>query len=302
MEKNHKLYRFLFLLMFFAIIAGLVSWFGKEYFNPIYFVGTPYMLTPLLSVCFVEKWKIKEIFNSYQLRLEKKYIWDTVKYIAYTGVLIPLLIILITYVLGNMCNLPIFGRVLSPHEPITMRIFFDTMKFEEVAVNSPVLSFLSGPHRFSIGLPVLLLGSTILGFMNVPFALGEEVGWRGFMEKNVHFPKIKKYIFIGAIWGIWHTPLILIGFNYSEHNILGILMMMIVCITLSFYFSQALHRTHSLLVPTIMHGLINASSFFLILELGNPLLGPRIGIVFVTALWVMIYINYLNNNFFCNEK
>lgn len=276
--NNNKLYYYLILLLVFAILAGVICWYGQPYFNPIYFVGAPYMLIPLLSVCIVENWKIKKIFSGFQLKIKKEYMGQTLKYIFYTGILLPLLVLVITFIVGNMCNLPVFGRVLGIHEAIDMNQFIELMKASELAADPVVPSYLYGSNRFLVGLPVMLLTGMLAGFINIPFALGEEAGWRGFMENNVHLPKRKKYVFIGTVWGVWHTPLILIGFNYGEHNLLGILMMVIACISLSFYFSQALHRTHSLLVPTIMHGLINASLIFVFFKLGNPLLGPVWGL------------------------
>lgn len=301
-DNNKKLFSFLFLLLIFAIIAGVASWYGQKYFNPIYFVGAPYMLTPFLAVCIVMNWKVKKIFSDFPLKIKRKYIGQTLKYIFYTGILLPLLLMLITFILGNVCNLPIFGRVLGLHETIDMSLFIELLKVDEPSVDSAVPSFLSGSHRFSTGLPIMLIASIVVGLLNIPFALGEEVGWRGFMEKYVYLTNVKKYIFIGAVWGVWHAPLILIGFNYGEHNLLGILMMVIACISLSFYFSQALHRTNSLMVPTIMHGLINASSIFLFFKLGNPLLGPRMGIVFVIAIWILFFIDYIINKLFSHEK
>jgi hypothetical protein len=37
--------------------------------------------------------------------------------------------------------------------------------------------------------------------------------------------KWKAYLIVGVIWGLWHAPLIAIGFNYPGMPVLGILMM-----------------------------------------------------------------------------
>lgn len=84
--KNDKLYQYLFLLLIFAIIAGVIAWLGQEYFNPIYFVGAPYMLVPFLCACIVEKGKVRKMFSEYHLKLEKRYAGQALKYVVYTGV------------------------------------------------------------------------------------------------------------------------------------------------------------------------------------------------------------------------
>jgi membrane protease YdiL (CAAX protease family) len=80
---------------------------------------------------------------------------------------------------------------------------------------------------------------------NLFFVLGEEIAWRGFLEKERFIKGAWNPLLVGIIWGLWHTPLILMGCNYGEHYIWGIPVMMVVCIVLAFYFSQALYRSGS---------------------------------------------------------
>jgi membrane protease YdiL (CAAX protease family) len=54
---------------------------------------------------------------------------------------------------------------------------------------------------------------------------GEEYGWRGYLLPQLlplgQWPAL---LLSGAIWGFWHAPLILMGFNYPQHHILGVLL------------------------------------------------------------------------------
>jgi len=52
--------------------------------------------------------------------------------------------------------------------------------------------------------------------VNTFFAFGEEYGWRGYLT-----PKLAKRLgwvgaslAVGALWGLWHTPVLLLGHNY----------------------------------------------------------------------------------------
>lgn len=63
-------------------------------------------------------------------------------------------------------------------------------------------------------LPVAMIvgiGATIL--VNIPFTLGEEVGWRGLMYPLMHklWGRNKALIASGGIWALWHLPLLISG-------------------------------------------------------------------------------------------
>ena len=53
-------------------------------------------------------------------------------------------------------------------------------------------------------------------------AFGEEVGWRGWLLTSLRplgtWPAL---IIVGVIWGLWHAPLILLGYNFARPDITG---------------------------------------------------------------------------------
>jgi len=85
--------------------------------------------------------------------------------------------------------------------------------------------------------PVAALGGGILN--SIP-CYGEERGWRGFLLPKLRDLKFgfwsRSYI-TGAIWGIWHIPLILNGHNYPQHRQLGSLLFVAIIILLSPFFT-----------------------------------------------------------------
>lgn len=130
----------------------------------------------------------------------------------------------------------------------------------------------------SIPLPFWLL-SVIQGLIagltiNAVAGFGEESGWRGFMVREYkHLNFWNASLRIGIIWGIWHAPLILMGHNYPEHNLIGVGMMTVWCILLSPLFLYVRLKTRSVIAASIMHGTLNASAGIPILYLtgGNDL-------------------------------
>jgi membrane protease YdiL (CAAX protease family) len=101
----------------------------------------------------------------------------------------------------------------------------------------------------------LLLGPLI----NIIFAMGEELGWRGFLlPKLMPLGQWKALLISGAIWGIWHAPAIAQGHNYPDHPILGILLMTVFCILLGIIIGWMYLNTRSPWVAALAHGSINA--------------------------------------------
>lgn len=105
-----------------------------------------------------------------------------------------------------------------------------------------------------IGFAVLLAP-----FINMLFALGEELGWRGFLLSNLLPLGQRRAILIsGLIWGFWHAPTVAQGFNYPGYPVLGIFMMIAFCILLGTIFSWLTLNTRSPWVAALGHGAMNA--------------------------------------------
>ncbi len=101
----------------------------------------------------------------------------------------------------------------------------------------------------------IIAGPTI----NAIAALGEELGWRGFLLKETASVGFwKSALFIGFIWGIWHAPLFLMGHNYPGFEVAGVFMMTLWCILLSPLFSYITIKANNVIAAAILHGSINA--------------------------------------------
>ncbi len=51
------------------------------------------------------------------------------------------------------------------------------------------------------------------------FIAGEEIGWRGFLQKLLidEYGKVAGILILGLVWGIWHAPIALKGYNMGSH-------------------------------------------------------------------------------------
>jgi len=134
----------------------------------------------------------------------------------------------------------------------------------------------------------LVAGYTI----NAVFALGEELGWRGYLLKALRNKKLLPVsLIIGVVWGLWHFPLILIGHNYPQHPAAGVGMMMIFCILLSPLMIYIVIKSQSVITAAIFHGINNAIGKITVLYIvgGNDLINGLCGLSgFLTLLLVNI--------------
>ena len=100
---------------------------------------------------------------------------------------------------------------------------------------------------------------TLAPLLNTVFALGEELGWRGFLLPSLlPLGQWRAILLSGVIWGIWHAPAILQGHNYPNQPILGVLMMIVFTVLMGAILSWLYLRTGSPWAPALGHGTLNA--------------------------------------------
>lgn len=101
----------------------------------------------------------------------------------------------------------------------------------------------------------LIAGATI----NLLFAFGEEIGWRGLLYKELRgFGFWRSSFFIGALWGIWHFPVIVNGHNYPQNPQVGAFLWIVICIAMSPIFTLVRDKTESVIAAALFHGTLNA--------------------------------------------
>lgn len=111
-----------------------------------------------------------------------------------------------------------------------------------------------GGLPFVLGV-VIATGLTI----NAIFALGEELGWRGYLLWELaplgFWPASAV---IGLSWGIWHAPIIVDGYNFPSFPVLGVAVMVLACLVFSPLYVYLTLRARSVLAAAFLHGVFNA--------------------------------------------
>ncbi|MGO2860365.1 MAG: lysostaphin resistance A-like protein [Brevibacterium sp.] len=112
-----------------------------------------------------------------------------------------------------------------------------------------------------IYLALIVIQTVVTAFL----AFGEEIGWRGWLLTSLRplgtWPAL---LIVGVIWGLWHAPLILLGYNFSRPDITGLAFMVGGCMMLGILFGWLRLRTGSVWPAVFAHAGLNASSGLLL--------------------------------------
>jgi membrane protease YdiL (CAAX protease family) len=150
----------------------------------------------------------------------------------------------------------------------------------------------TAPAPSTVSLSLFMASLFITPFINSIFGFGEEFGWRGYLlPKLMPLGKPVAYLLLGVIWGLWHAPLIAIGFMAPGYPILGILLMIGLTTTIGLYINELSLRYRSSILAGWIHGVFNSQSYgiwrLLFLATGNPLIGGLYGLVGLTV-WLVL--------------
>lgn len=131
----------------------------------------------------------------------------------------------------------------------------------EQARNTPYLGVIVMIQALVIG---ALINSVIL-------TISEELGWRGYLYDLWRGAGFWRYsLATGAIWGVWHAPMIyLFGHNYPDDRLLGVGMFTVFCLLLAPIMTLVRDRAQSTWAAGIFHGTFNALGALTVLMVGG---------------------------------
>jgi membrane protease YdiL (CAAX protease family) len=131
--------------------------------------------------------------------------------------------------------------------------------------------------------------------------LGEEYGWRSYLLKNLlPLGFWKANIITGVVWGLWHAPVILMGYNYGYYTITGVFLFVLVCILIGTLFNYMYIRGNSVILAAAGHGWFNGMVPSIILltgYMGKETLTAPLGLtgIVIMVLLLLIGAKFTNN-------
>jgi membrane protease YdiL (CAAX protease family) len=282
-DANRRALHFILAAYGLAWTIALVAWLlGLRYASP---AGIPlaavFMLTPATAVILLERYVYREPLASVGLRW-RGVRWGWVLTAIPLSWVVTLGTLAITAFVGNLCGVPGFGHLDFSSAGFIAHLQAFAARSYGMHADVPRL-----PFPPAVILLLCVAQSSIVGAaLNLPFTIGEELGWRGFLLKATRqLGPVLQTLLIGAVWGLWHAPLILQGHNYPGHPWSGILMMMAFTTSISYPMGRLAVRSGSVLAPAVFHGVLNPIGMAagLFIADSNPLLGSVPGVAGIAA-------------------
>lgn len=130
--------------------------------------------------------------------------------------------------------------------------------------------------------------------LSYPAFLGEEYGWRYFLQTALQerLGKRKGVLVLGLLWGIWHLPLNL--FYYSpETSFYSVINQLIVCVCYSVFFGYVYMKTENIWAISMIHFINNSLVSVLFGATGTDMVVTWQDIVLNVISSTIIYIPFL---------
>jgi membrane protease YdiL (CAAX protease family) len=209
---------------------------GMSLQNPLFqLIAVPGTFSPAVAALVVRKWITREGFADAGLRVNLHQ-W---RYYLVAWFL-PLAVALIILILASCLGLS---------EPD-----YSLLRFAKYCMGG--LELPSPPAYIWAVIPVQLLIGALLG---TPLLWGEEFGWRSYLQLRLFEGRpLLAAIITGLIWGVWHYPLNLRGYNYPDDRILGLMVFPVGTILLSIIFGWLRQRTGSIWAASLAHSATNS--------------------------------------------
>ena len=274
--------------LIFLLITYALSWttafvyfaLGGSLFSPSFIViAILFMFTPMLSAIIVQKVIYREKVLSplgVSFRINKWF---------FVGWLLPPFIVLAAT--GVSLLMPGVEFSSDPTVSNVVQFVSKNATGDRMAELKRQISKMPiHPFWFAL-ISGLIAGVTI----NAVAGFGEELGWRGLLQKELAWLGFwKSSWLIGLVWGVWHLPFIIHGYNYPGHPVAGVFMMILWTFLFAPLIAYVRLKARSVIAAAIMHGTLNAvAGIPFVVTCGGDSL--TLGILGVPGILVLVLLN-----------
>jgi len=256
------------------LLVGLYFALGGTWTMPgSLILSVVYMFVPMTVALVVQKGLYKAAVKGplrINFRPNRWFVtaWLLPPAIALATIGVSVLLPGVSFTTGIDAMLERFQNVLTPEQVEQMK-----QQAESLPIHPFWLALVQG----------LIAGVTI----NAVAAFGEELGWRGLLQRELsHLGFWRSSAMVGVIWGIWHAPVIIQGYNYPQHPLAGVAMMTVFTLLWSPLLGYVTLKSRSVIAAAIAHGTLNGSAGIPLLVIvgGNDLTVGMTGLAGFAAL------------------
>lgn len=271
-------------LAWFLAIAFLPAWISWEAairlgVDPLSWrmqlFAAPGAFCPALATFVVRKWITREGFGDLKLSLRSG------RWALYLAAwLLPLMVI------ATMSGEALAAGLGAPDFTLTTAIAAQSKERGVGALQ---------------GMGLLIVPQTMLAALILtPVLFGEEFGWRGYLQRRL-FPErpVASAAATGVVWGVWHWPLTLRGYNYPDHPLLGSALFVVVAVLLSYILGWFYRRAGSIWCNSLAHAATNAIGGLTRLwfaGMGTPFFVSYAGLLAIPPLALVCVVMFLIDN------
>lgn len=167
--------------------------------------------------------------------------------------------------------------------------------------------------HISLDLLAIALINALLGsLVGIPFYLGQELGWRAFLQPLLlkTIKPIPAFLSGGFVWGFWSFVYSGQDFTAAASPLIEGLLTILFCIPVGVLIQYFYFKSQSIFVAALAHAAFfksidTASQILIDTQMNSPLYGPMgipgIAIFWALALILLIKINWQTTNT-CHEK
>ena len=232
----------------FLAICAAPFWFLREgiahpLFTPLIGLG---MFGPLIASLIVTKAVEKTSWRT-RVGLRFRGRWKTLLLWSVAAVVIVLAVNALGVLISGLRGVP-----LSLTDGYAIRTAAQQISEKAGQTISPTMMLVITLVQVPIGLII----TTVLTF-------GEEVGWRGWLWPALKpIGRVRATLVGGVIWGLWHLPILVIGYNYpGVSRWIAIPMFLVFCTAMAALLGAITDRAGGSPIPAAWaHGTLNSTA------------------------------------------
>jgi uncharacterized protein len=127
-----------------------------------------------------------------------------------------------------------------------------------------------------------------------PILWGEEFGWRGYLQPRLitKSPEIAA-LYTGVIWGVWHWPLTLRGYDFPDRPIFGSFLLVVLAIFMSYIFEWIREKSKTIWAPSLAHASTNSVGGLALLWFGGAIAPSTLSLLALAPLFVVCIVIFV---------